>query len=388
MIKNLPVILKTLLLFLGLLYALIPFETSKAILIHSAALMFVIGYALYVGNFKIKINHLGRIILLMFTILTLMGLLISSEADGLIFTFAIVFGSITASMIHYNPKFRHLFFIAFKWLVIFSIAMLFLQTVILTITGKVLPIHEFIFPFSEARIGTYTNFEGLYRMGGLYIEPGTYANMMYLFLIIYLVISKNTFSPVLFIGAISIILSYSVWGMIFGSYLLIILIIAKLKKITWKIKLIILLILALTSFFSFNYISNYIDQSQAIQFASHKINVSHGSAESKMQAFHKYEETFGDFLIIGEGFYPEFNKGLSSVQDAGFLLNVSVVFGILFAICIFTLYIYLSLKYYTWVGAAASLPIFISKIFYYDAAFWLLFFLVIYGGAKLKLDSN
>ena len=71
-------------------------------------------------------------------------------------------------------------------------------------------------------------------MGGVYIEPGTYSNMMYVFLFLYFILKKEKIDLLVFAGSLSIILTYSAWGIIFGSYLMIILILGKLNKFSWK----------------------------------------------------------------------------------------------------------------------------------------------------------
>ncbi len=366
-------------LFVGLLYAFVPFEAGNYLItnaIHITALMLISMYTLYVGRFKLKMNQLGKIVLILLMVFTMISSMVSYGKGEVIFAFSIIFSFITASVIHYNNNFKHQFLIALKWLIIFSISMLFLQLIVLNITGDVLSIHEMIFPFSEARISINTKFDDLYRMGGIYIEPGTYSNLMYLFLVIYMLLSKNLSNYLLFIGAISIILSYSVWGMIFGSYLLFFLIFIKLKNSSLKMKLLVLIAVFSIGSLSINYIIN----SPAVNYATYKVNSDVSSVSEKEKAYSRYKESIDDFFIIGEGFSPEFNVGIASVQDSGFLLNFSVVFGILFTVYILMVYILSFLKCCTPIQLIISLPIFVSKIYYWDAAFWLLFFLVVYGG--------
>jgi len=380
-IRRLQDTLKIFIIFLGLLYALVPFETSNSKLtyaIHAAALLFIMIYALIVADFKVKINRLGRITLVILIFFNLVALLISYEKVGLIFAFSIIFSSITASIIYNDPKFRKQFLLALKWLIIFSISILFIQIIVLNISGSVVRIHEIIYPFSKARISVSEEFNNLYRMGGIYIEPGTYSNMVYMFLIIYLVISKNISKPILIVGAISIILSYSVWGMVFGSYLLILFIFAKIKSSSFKKKVLILFTILLTGFVSFSYLS----KRPEINYAINKVNSDTNSVVYKEQVYLRYKNNFDSFLLIGEGFLPPFNIGLKSVQDSGFILNLSVVFGILFTILILIIYSVSILKCCDKAIFFASLPIFMGKFFYWDTSFWLLFFLVIYGGGS------
>jgi hypothetical protein len=292
------------------------------------------------------------------------------------FLLSIIFAFITASTIHNKEIFRKQFSITLEWLIIFSVSMFFLQFIVFYLSNNVLPIHKFIFPFSEARIGVLEISNSILRLGGLYIEPGTYCNWMYLFLVIYILISDNVKKSLLYIVAISMIMSYSVWGIIFGSYLLIILIIIKLKKFTWKKRIMLFLILLLMSYSTIEYISN----SSAIQYSSNKINSNNGSVTAKEMTFKNYKDNFTNFLIIGEGLNPPFYKKLTSPQDSGFILNLSIIIGIFFTIIILLIYTISFFKYSNSLIFLISLPIFFSKINYYEASFWLLFFIIIYKG--------
>ena len=171
--------------------------------------------------------------------------------------------------------------------------------------------------------------------------------------------------------------------MIFGSYLLILLLLAKFKKSTWRKKFLVFFVISGIGLFFINYAVN----SSAFNFAINKVSSNTSSVAAKQKAYDKYSKTFDDFLIIGQGFKAKFNEGIPSVQDSGFLLNISVVFGIFFTVMLLILYSISFLRCCTRLEFLISLPIFISKIYYYDPAFWLLFFLVIYGGSKLNSNN-
>jgi hypothetical protein len=235
-----------------------------------------------------------------------------------------------------------------------------------------------VYPFSEARVGTDKLFEGLFRFGGLYIEPGTYSNWMYLFLVIYMILSRKIFTPLVLTGSLSMILSYSVWGMVFGAYLFTFAIMTKIKKTSWKSKIILLL-----SFLSFSYYSIItFSNSKAVNFAIYKLDVDseNTSTSGKIDFYKKYEAHLGDLLFIGEGYKPKIYEGIGSPQDTGIIVNLSVIFGIFFTCIILFIFIISFQKCCGWIMFFASLPIFISKIYFSDPTFWLLYFLVIYAG--------
>lgn len=337
----------------------------------------IISYVLFAQYYRYRYRAFDLAILLFFAFLFVVGEMISKERDGIEFIFSILFGHIVANALYNSDGFRSSFLIALKWLIVLSIILLVVQYAVLLLTGNVLDIHGFIFPFSEARISVNTMF-GFYRMGGMYIEPGTYSNMMYIFLILYMVLSKKTDSLLLYVGVASIILTGSVWGLIFGSYMATILFIEKLlktKEIPLIKKIFTTLILIVVYYASISYLQN----SKLLKYAENKMNTNNPSVNAKELTFTKYQESYSDFLILGEGFSPEFYVGIPSPQDAGLLLNITVIFGVLAGLIIAIVFLVSTIRCCSWVLLFATLPVFISKLYYVDRVFWLLFFVMIFG---------
>lgn len=378
--RKLSSLLGSIFLFLLFLYGFIPFEMPNPTSTQNFKLLcivFIISYVLFAQYYRYRYRAFDLAILLFFAFLFVVGEMISKERDGIEFIFSILFGHIVANALHNSEGFRSSFLIALKWLIVLSIILLVVQYAVLLLTGNVLDIHGFIFPFSEARISVNTMF-GFYRMGGMYIEPGTYSNMMYIFLILYMVLSKKTDSLLLYAGVASIVLTGSVWGLIFGSYMATILFIEKLlktKEIPLIKKIFTTLILIVVYYASISYLQN----SKLLKYAENKMNTNNPSVNAKELTFTKYQESYSDFLILGEGFSPEFYVGIPSPQDAGLLLNITVIFGVLAGLIIAIVFLVSTIRCCSWVLLFATLPVFISKLYYVDRVFWLLFFVMIFG---------
>ncbi len=382
-IRNLSNLLGIIFLFGMFLYGFVPFEMpnpTQTQNIHLLCIIAIISYVIFAGYYKDRYHTFDLVILLFFALLFTLGEMISKERDGMEFMFSILFGHVVASALYYSEYFKSKFLTALKWLIILSVTLLVLQYIILMLTGNIFQIHSIVFPFSEARTMEDAMF-GLYRMGGMYIEPGTYSNMMYIFLILYMILSQRTDSLLLYIGAASIILTASVWGLVFGLYMLVILLFIKLikiKEVSIIKRVFSTLVLISISFAG----TSYILESSLLKYAEHKIKTDNPSVDAKELAFSRFQESYDDFLIVGEGFNPEFNIGIPSVQDAGLLLNLTVVFGVLASLIIMAVYLVSILRCCSWVMLLVSLPILTSKLFYTDRVFWLLFFVVIFGAYK------
>lgn len=370
--------IKILFLFICLLYGFVPFEASsfdKSFQIHTIFLILIMLYAFYSNNFKISKYSAIFFTTMIFVMSTLFFVSYGRSIYPLITS--LLFVSFVTPAIYNNSSFKYQFTQALFILIITSVSMVFLQTFIFFITNDILLIHEFVFPFSQARIGEEVQYNNLTRMGGMYIEPGTYSNYMFLLLTLYMLLKKKLTSKLIFFTAVSMILTYSLWGMIFASYLLILISFVNIVKLPLKSKLFLLTALIFTSIYGVSILKN----SDMMQFGIEKMtrNSQEGSTGSKKQAYEVFSNNIEDFLIIGDGFAPEIRGKISSLQDAGLLLNISIVFGIMFTLILLVMYVTFFLLLADYTILLASIPLFLSKLFYWDPGLWLLFFMLIYG---------
>lgn len=365
-------------LFLGVLYSFIPFEASSSRFTLAIRLLILTIFTTYIYiTEKIDGDLYSTIILLLILIFIYFTSLESLSLYLFIFISSILSGYIIANGVYKSRELSQNFIFVWEWLIIFSIVMLFLQQLTFLLTGDILKLHESIFPLSRARVEIIQQLH-LIRFGGIYIEPGTYANFIYLFLVIYMVIKEN-FNPLLItIGSLSIISTMSVWGMLFGSYLLIISIFINIKNLPFIKKILLLSILITSSIYGTNALTN----SSAFKYAEMKLEMKSDSGHSKVIVANRFKQSIEDYAVIGDGFNPKIVLNVTAPQDAGFILNLSIVFGILFSTLILTIYSINILKKRGFLILIASLPILISKIFYWEFAFWLLFFISFRGNLK------
>ncbi len=366
------------------MYGFVPYGMETPVQSHNASmasLSVIILYVILTKKYRSKYNIFIILILLFIAYLIVVGSMMSVGKMSILFVFSIMFAQIVANAIHYSDDFKTRFLAALKLLILLSIFLLLLQLIGKIITGQVMNIHNFFYPLSESRVTGLTGLGDVYRIGAMHGEPGTFANITYILLILYMVLSKKNTSLVLFVGALSIVISGSLWGIMFGMYMLVILLIAKLLKTkdisVTKIFFLYIFIISISSVGIYNFL-----QSSEFNYAKVKLSSNTQSVRVKDMAYDKYKKSYDDFMFVGQGFTPEFNTGIPSVQDAGLLLNMTVVFGILPTIFLMIIFLISLLRCCSWVELFAFLPILVSKIYYIDRIFWLLFFLVIYGTYK------
>jgi len=358
-------------LFLGVLYSFIPFETSDSRITLTIRLLILVIFTTYIFiKNKIDGNSYKTLILLAVLISIYFGALESLSLYLFIFLTSIISVYIISNAIENNFDLYQNFVQIWEYLLIFSIIMLLLQQLSFILTGNMLKMHELIFPISKARVEIIKQLH-LIRFGGIYIEPGTYANFMYLFLVIYMVIKKNFNTTLVSIASLSIISTMSVWGMIFGTYLLLISILIKVKKTSTLKKFFIIFTLITTTLYG----TNTIPKTSAYKYAKLKLKMKSDSGHSKVIILNRFKENLPNYVLIGDGFDSKIVKNVTAPQDAGLIFNLSIVFGILFSLTTLIIYSINIINRRGFLILIASTPLLISKIFYWEFSFWLLFFL-------------
>ncbi len=373
-------------IFLGLLYGFIPYEvggnSSLSLLLRLIVIITLTVYLFFLSKLYKKTNII--VLLFIISFYSLLSSMVSASLYLFVFLTSILSGFVIANILRYNSYIRKRFIFSLKCLIFLSVLMLFLQIFYFTRHYYVLKLHEFFYPFSHARFEVVDYLE-LVRLGGLYIEPGTYSNYMYIFLIIYVFMDKKHNILLVFFAIISIIASMSAWGILCGFYFLIIYSLkiligaSMIKKI-----LVIPILIPVVVYGIINFNVEDISESPTFIFIQNKLKMKTPSGYSKVMVFKRFKENISNYIFLGDGFASQVNSDIDSPQDAGFLVNFAIVFGIIFTFFMLILYSYSLIKLKEWFILVASFPILISKIFYWGFSFWLLFFLVVYGKRKVK----
>lgn len=367
--------LKVSLILLTFIYFLIPTEASdptNALLIRCVAALFLFFYI----SRGIP-RHNKRLVIYFFILyaFVLDALIISYSLRFFILTISIALSYSWSVSLYYSTGSSKLTIDALKLLLYLSIVALLVQSLLYQF-GYFLNIHEFLFPWSSVRVEDHLTFA---RLGGLYIEPGTYANWVYaIFILLVFVYRKVPFVLGLLVG-ISIILSLSVWGVMVGLIVLTISILAsKGVKIYGRIAASLLIIIFLSVFISSD-VSNYI---------STKLSLETPSGQSKTVAYEEFSSTWQELILLGKGFDPNFCDGCLAPEDAGVGMNEIVVFGSVFALLLFAPIYFYAYK----LGGPLYLvllgPLAFTKLFYWDFLMFLIISTAICGILKLRANNS
>jgi hypothetical protein len=372
-IKSSFVVYGTLVLFL---YCLIPFESknvSDSLTIRMVSAFFLTLIAVtYFGNVPKK---LMPVLIFLFGIILLV-LLKSFSLKFFSTLVAILFGMFCASAIAGSLKYRRNFVISLKLLLYVSIYLLFFQIFWHHLTDNILKLHEVIFPISASRVEEHEYFN---RLGGIFIEPGTHANWVYSFFLLYIYIEGKLDIKMGFLVGLSLISTISLWGAIVGS-LLILICILNFYKVKNIVSSIIISFFVISIFYAFL-------NSDIFIFLENKLVSDGGSKFSKIDAWNEFFKVYSDIVFLGYGFNPNFCVGCVSPQDAGLILSLFVIFGIIPGMLIFVLIYYGSFEIGGFYLLIITLPLTFAKLFYWDYIFWIIFFVVLLQ-KNIKLNNH
>jgi len=352
-------------LLLLALYSFLPYETASGGLALQIRCGVAVIFTLYIlGSTRIGIDRPSFVLGLLAFFAAAFAALVSFNGRLFLALISIVLAAVASSAVDRNPSFRASLSRALEWLLALSSIALLLQVAVWHGTGELLRIHEVFFPLSEARIDDRGEFA---RLGGLYIEPGTFANWSVLILLMYRMISDFPNPTLSLLVGVAMIASISVWGAAAG---LVILMVSAPSALRGK-PLVSSLLIGLGG----AAVALIVANSNVLAFFEAKSGLESESGYSKVVAVNEFMRTFEDIILLGKGFAPDFCLGCAAPQDAGVFIGVSVTFGVAFAVLIF-LALYLGVfQRLGFAGVLIALFVPISKVFYWDFVLWILIFL-------------
>lgn len=251
---------------------------------------------------------------------------------------------------------------------------LLLQHGIYWVWGDYLPFHEWAFPLSEQRGGRF--FEVL-RMGGVHIEPGTYANWVYGTCMVRAALSRSLFNKVNTFSIATVPLTLSFWGILafcvyFGA-----LMIASSKSVRsfFGFACALVLIGWMASQF-WDFLFPYLESRSALEDIS-------GAA--KIEFVDGLWRRADDWLLWGRPFSESPCGDCLSPQDAGILPNGLFFFGLGFAL-VAALTGRHFFRLYGVPGLLCSVPLAFTKYFYWDPLAVMLITIILFDASRRSAE--
>lgn len=356
---------KILVITILLVYSLIPFEgddqtLTLAIRCTSAALI-ICGMLKW--RFSVKKFYIPYLIVVIGFVV--ISALISFSFKLVVILVALSFGIVWSQTMVLHNKYVNVYSSAIAVLIYISIGCLFVQLLMYRVGGQIIGFHEIVFPMSISRTEDHGMFA---RLGGMYVEPGTYANWVYALYVLLILSTKRQYLMTGLLVGISLVMTVSVWGIGVGVAMAIISLFLT-DRISWVWKFVVgILLISIMSYYLSGEIGDY---------ALQKLRFESDSGMSKIVALEEFEGIWKNILFFGKGFDPNFCVSCLAPQDAGLYISISVIFGILFASLFFLVIFFTAYKTGGLLLLALMVPLSLSKIFYWDFLLWMIAFMLI-----------
>jgi hypothetical protein len=254
----------------------------------------------------------------------------------------------------------------------------------LAVTGSAIDLHQLVFPWSAARVGEMMN---VLRLTGFQIEPGNYANSIYLFVLISGLLRRRLFGWLEAFAMASTVFTFSAWAVVGVAVYIVAMALQYVSANStsgrigrWVISLVACSVLAASAPILF---TGYSDNEYVRYFVSRFGGDSaHGSFFLKAQAFEAWQSTPWLDMIFGKPMPESFCASCVSPQDLGTLLNLTYYFGVVFSVLFLAIY---TIRLWRGYGASfviAAFPLVVSKFYYYDPFIWMALGLGVFATGK------
>lgn len=366
--KSPPVLLSSV-LFIGFVYSLLPTESQNAgysLNVYLRGFVAAVICVVVVIRFKPRISRASALYLSLLFVVSLLAAASSFSSYMYLFWMSVVFGVTLATAAAQDELFRVALSRAVLALILLSVVALAFQIAFYVLSGVSIDLHQMIYPFSEARIPDQGTF---LRFGGIYIEPGTHAQWIYLLLLVYISLNPGSKPLLSTVVAASMLFTASTWGV--GVAIL--LTMAGFVQAKRQEKIVIAIVVSAVVLVSVPMIPT----ADVLEFFEWKVSFETEAPGTKNDTYQQFYKRVGEVAFIGLGFLPDFCRNCFVVQDAGLALNLAVTMGLAFSVGTFFLFFFSIFRAGEVGFALMCIPFLFTKAFFWDFLVWLLFFVVV-----------
>ncbi|MBS0576706.1 MAG: hypothetical protein JSS45_09840 [Proteobacteria bacterium] len=366
--------IRVLLLMGLLLYSVIPTESgdeSSALLIRAIAAWLLSAAILIGGVSKRGIVEYGPTFAILYAPI-LIGAFISFSLRYFIASLAFVLCYLWVLAISSNGRLSDQLISALVGLMWLSCGVLIIQVAGFA-SGVFIPFHSIFFPWSEARIQVV---DGVSRLGGLYIEPGTFANWMYAFFVLHVLATGRVAMRLGIAAAVCVMLSISAWGVVVGALMLMFTIFFSTNRASIREnihgsgagigKRLVLLFCAILFL-------RYFLSDEVREFLLTKFSFQTHSGETKLEVYQYLTDHWTSLLFLGRGFDPDFCTDCEHVADSGAFIGVAMVYGFPVAIAFFGVILRAAYRARGLAFMLLAIPLLTTKLPYWDFVLFLIF---------------
>lgn len=255
---------------------------------------------------------------------------------------------------------------------VFHLVGLGLAIVLKIVLGEFIDLHNILFPFSASRGGDTMN---VTRLTGFHVEPGTYANYIYLFVLLRALLTQRILSRLSTIAMMSTTLTSSAWAIIailcyFAAGLTEV--IKRKRKGQFPTEIFVMC--ALTFFYVIVIsvlLSNFSDSAYVKYIAERLFGQGpDASRADKIIALEQWRQAIGGAFVFGYPMSETFCPTCRSPQDIGVAFNLAFNFGVVPSVALWVMLFVSVLRKWGPRFLVLSAPLLVNKAFFYDPLIW------------------
>jgi hypothetical protein len=263
---------------------------------------------------------------------------------------------------------------------IFNLAGLAIAIALYVGTGQLVDLHNMIFPFSASRIALYA---GQIRLSGFHIEPGTYSNMMFLTVLLRALLTRRIFDRLNLVAILSTLATFAAWAAVAVSFLCLSMIVEFFifnPNMRSSVRVVILMAFGTVALITLPIVLPGLSELEYVDYFAKRFSgdSSAGSGADKVMALEGWQGFLGPRMLIGTSMSDSFCPLCESEQDLGTFFSMAFYLGI---IPTFVLIVAVAIKLRQRWNVAfgiAAIPIFVSKLYFYDPIVWLTVGLILF----------
>jgi hypothetical protein len=271
-------------------------------------------------------------------------------------------------------------------LLIFHLVGFMLAVGIYGFSGQIIDLHNLAFPFSASRAGIMLD---QVRLSGFQIEPGTYSNATYAFVVMRALMRRKIYNRLDMVLMLSTLATLAAWAVIGAGFYFLALAIELFKydkSVSTSLRLTVIYSLLAVTFVALPVLLTLFWENDFVQKMIERFSgqSGKGSAEFKYQALQALEEAFGLRMLFGHPLPDTFCPDCEALQDLGTVLNMFYYFGLVATLLLVVACIKNLARHWSLAFVPLFAPFFVTKFFCYDPIIWLVFGMMLFGGRQLS----
>jgi hypothetical protein len=222
------------------------------------------------------------------------------------------------------------------------------------------------------------------RLSGFQIEPGTYANATYAFVVMRALMRRKLYNRLDILLILSTLTTLAAWAVIGAGCYFVALAIEFFKydeTVPTSLRLTVIYVMVAVVFIALPVLVAFFWENEFVQRMLERFSgeSGKGSAEYKYQALRALQDALSVRMLFGHPLGETFCGDCEALQDLGTILNMFFYFGIVPTLLIIFTCVKSLMQNWNLAFVPLFAPFFVAKFYCYDPIAWLSFGMMMFG---------